>query len=608
MRTLLALLALAHFPAGPSLADAVGMEMPLAQFASMEWHGGAGDSLRLPGACCLVDGTCILIEEQECLLSGLFWAGQASCDPNPCPHDLGACCNEWSCHITTMVDCHATFFQGMSCSPDPCTTPMGACCLATSCVMSYSVDCMGLWLQGIGCDPNPCSPDPGACCSDLGCSISTYLDCLAGGGSWWGGLDCEPDPCPVPLGACCVPYGWCDVMDPTICTMLSGHWMGLYVPCDPNPCPQPGACCADDGSCTFILEADCPHGFLGESTVCHPNPCADRRPFIVSILDVDNDQGRSVRITWARSSDDSPGGDPAVTGYEVYRRQDRDAAGPAPGSEAPLISGGAAEDPDQDSVRIEARMAVWDWVGDTTASGDDTYQLVVPTLCDSSAHSGICWSVFFVRALTTDLYRFHDSPPDSGYSVDNNPPGVPTGLHWVSEFTLLGWDEAPEEDFGYFSVYGSDSSQFDEENATLIAYTIEPEATVSGFSYYHVLTADLAGNRGGPATIGVASGVETDPSLPGPGVLALHQGQPNPMRTSITLAFDLPNPADVVLTVFDAGGRSVAVLLRKPLGPGRHEVIWDGRDAGGSGLPTGVYFCRLEADGQALTRKLLLAR
>jgi hypothetical protein len=43
-----------------------------------------------------------------------------------------------------------------------------------------------------------------------------------------------------------------------------------------------------------------------------------------------------------------------------------------------------------------------------------------------------------------------------------------------------------------------------------------------------------------------------------------------------------------------------------PAGPASR--LWDGRDEAGHQVPAGVYFYRLEAGGEVLTRKLLVIR
>jgi flagellar hook assembly protein FlgD len=46
----------------------------------------------------------------------------------------------------------------------------------------------------------------------------------------------------------------------------------------------------------------------------------------------------------------------------------------------------------------------------------------------------------------------------------------------------------------------------------------------------------------------------------------------------------------------------------EPTGAGRHEATWNGRDATGQAAPAGVYFYRLDAGGQSLTRRMTLLK
>ena len=59
-------------------------------------------------------------------------------------------------------------------------------------------------------------------------------------------------------------------------------------------------------------------------------------------------------------------------------------------------------------------------------------------LCDSTESGGICWSTFFVSAMTAIPTVYFDSPPDSGYSTDNLAPAVPSNLVWNYSG---GWDD-----------------------------------------------------------------------------------------------------------------------------------------------------------------------
>jgi len=78
---------------------------------------------------------------------------------------------------------------------------------------------------------------------------------------------------------------------------------------------------------------------------------------------------------------------------------------------------------------------------------------------------------------------------------------------------------------------------------------------------------------------------------------------PNPFNPSTTIAFDLPKAGHVSLRVFDLLGREVAVLKDGFVEAGTHRVMFDG-----SGLPSGIYFARLDAAGFSQTKKLMLLK
>ncbi|HWP83080.1 MAG TPA: T9SS type A sorting domain-containing protein [Bacteroidota bacterium] len=100
---------------------------------------------------------------------------------------------------------------------------------------------------------------------------------------------------------------------------------------------------------------------------------------------------------------------------------------------------------------------------------------------------------------------------------------------------------------------------------------------------------------------------------PSSGALVLQQSYPNPlyMRGSTSTAlleYSVPIDGNVRLVVYDLLGRPVRVLLDRFLFAGFYSIEWDGRDAGGGLVPSGVYLYRLESGGDAQTRKLILVR
>jgi hypothetical protein len=90
--------------------------------------------------------------------------------------------------------------------------------------------------------------------------------------------------------------------------------------------------------------------------------------------------------------------------------------------------------------------------------------------------------------------------------------------------------------------------------------------------------------------------------------LILHTNYPNPFNPSTTIRFDIPQSGDVELAVFDLTGRRIVTLVEENLAAGSHQVTWNGRDASGISVASGVYIYRLQQYDKVLSRKLTLLR
>ncbi|MBD3367519.1 MAG: T9SS type A sorting domain-containing protein [Candidatus Eisenbacteria bacterium] len=89
----------------------------------------------------------------------------------------------------------------------------------------------------------------------------------------------------------------------------------------------------------------------------------------------------------------------------------------------------------------------------------------------------------------------------------------------------------------------------------------------------------------------------------------LEQNVPNPFNPVTTIAYQVPSGgADVRIEIYDVSGRLVKTLVDEHRPAGRHEVSWVGRDASGDEVASGVYFCRMNAGGEKMTRKMLLLK
>lgn len=108
------------------------------------------------------------------------------------------------------------------------------------------------------------------------------------------------------------------------------------------------------------------------------------------------------------------------------------------------------------------------------------------------------------------------------------------------------------------------------------------------------------------ATWGEPAAVEDD--TPEPQGLVLAQNFPNPFNPTTTISFSLDVAADVELAVYDVRGGFVRTLAQGRRDAGPHEIQWDGRDANGNSVATGVYLYRLTTPSTTLTRKMVLLK
>jgi hypothetical protein len=103
----------------------------------------------------------------------------------------------------------------------------------------------------------------------------------------------------------------------------------------------------------------------------------------------------------------------------------------------------------------------------------------------------------------------------------------------------------------------------------------------------------------------IGTGVDDIAQAGSPLVFGLAGARPNPFRLNTTLCFSLPVPQHVRLSVFDLAGRRVRVLVDEACEAGRHEVAWDGRDAAGRALASGIYFVQLQGEERSLTGRIV---
>ncbi|UCH85246.1 MAG: T9SS type A sorting domain-containing protein [Candidatus Latescibacterota bacterium] len=336
---------------------------------------------------------------------------------------------------------------------------------------------------------------------------------------------------------------------------------------------------------------------------------------ISSVIDAPGDQGGKVIVSWQPSYlDVFP--NQIVTEYSLWRRSQSlmtSALGmtnSAPQQELRSVEGRLPE-----AVVASLAASGWMLVDVTPAFYLPEYGYNASTFGDSTA-SGIPHTGFMVISHTADQFVFWQSDPDSGYSVDNLSPGMPLALTGEQSFAPVGlnltWSANTEADLSHYAVYRGMDASFVPEAGNLLASPSDTTAFDSAWRwgsgyYYKVSAVDVHGNESAYALLGPgdATGVGGESA---PRFTFLGQNYPNPFKPSTTVAYGLSEPGEVTLNVYDVAGRLVRVLVSGTQAPQKYRVSWDGRDASGRQVASGVYFYKLVAKDFSQTRKMVLIR
>jgi len=96
------------------------------------------------------------------------------------------------------------------------------------------------------------------------------------------------------------------------------------------------------------------------------------------------------------------------------------------------------------------------------------------------------------------------------------------------------------------------------------------------------------------------------PHVQDPGVpnnFDLKKNFPNPFNDETRISYQLPKAGFVTLKIYDVLGNETATLVNSKQPAGIHTFDFDA-----SGLPSGIYYCRLSFDNQVKTNKMLLIK
>jgi Secretion system C-terminal sorting domain/Cytochrome c554 and c-prime len=98
------------------------------------------------------------------------------------------------------------------------------------------------------------------------------------------------------------------------------------------------------------------------------------------------------------------------------------------------------------------------------------------------------------------------------------------------------------------------------------------------------------------------TGLQNDPNTL-PKSYSLSQNFPNPFNPTTQIRFTIPDAGNVKLTVYDAIGREVGVIVNDNLAAGTYNYTWNA-----GSFASGIYFYRIEAKNFVMVKKMVLIK
>ncbi|MEA1972288.1 MAG: FlgD immunoglobulin-like domain containing protein, partial [Candidatus Cloacimonadota bacterium] len=81
---------------------------------------------------------------------------------------------------------------------------------------------------------------------------------------------------------------------------------------------------------------------------------------------------------------------------------------------------------------------------------------------------------------------------------------------------------------------------------------------------------------------------------------------PNPFNPTTTIRYNLPKESFVNLSIFNIKGQKVNTLINENMLHGNHQIEWNGKNENGNNVSSGVYFYKLDVNGNTKEMKKML--
>jgi len=260
----------------------------------------------------------------------------------------------------------------------------------------------------------------------------------------------------------------------------------------------------------------------------------------------------------------------------------------------------------------------WD---ESWGSNSHTYTITFP-VPDSAKEGDLLWTRFRLDYHYNDPFYYdeHAYGEVEDYVITLTGP-VSIGL---SSFYASGGDghatlywttESEVNNLGFYLLRSEGGANYVRVNEDLISgygtsearheYSYVDRGLTNGVTYsYKLVDVDLEGTRSGHGPISVTpqAGIQVPTSY------TLSQNYPNPFNALTTITYAIPEDSHVSVKVFNVLGAEVRALVDQHQKANTYQATWDGKDADGKSVASGVYFCTMEAGEFSQSTKMVFLK
>ena len=198
---------------------------------------------------------------------------------------------------------------------------------------------------------------------------------------------------------------------------------------------------------------------------------------------------------------------------------------------------------------------------------------------------------FTVTGITTPDDPYPD-PWTNWVEIDMSSQGISTENDFIISFEYTGGNKVmvtSKDGKNY-----SHSISYDSREQSWVYYV----SNDNDITYLYMIRAVVESTS--------ATGVEEEEIIPV--YYKLSQNYPNPFNPTTNISYTIPESGNVSLRIYDVLGKLVNTLVDNEVSSGSHQITWNGKDANGVSVASGMYFYTIKANNFIQTKKMMLIK